>query len=165
VFDFFLNKINYFLIYIDKIVSFFQENKTSTTYKAVDLSKQTDVIIDISSKGKELHNLSLHCLGDENQENVVNYDEMFDCEIDGNVYSCAVLRFENPTLGAYIKNEIDKNVSLFTDTKGKDLDIADFNVKNGLLGVNRDCFLLLLPYRKWSNINIDNIRNVRILFF
>jgi sulfatase maturation enzyme AslB (radical SAM superfamily) len=94
-------------------VSLFQENETSTTYKAVDLSKHTDVIIDISLKGKELHNFSLHCLGDENQKDIVNYDEMFDCEIDGNVYSCAVLRFENPTLGAYIKNEIDKRVFFF----------------------------------------------------
>jgi hypothetical protein len=91
-------------------VSLLYENKISTVFSAVDVSKQTDVIIDISLKGKKFYNHSLHGVGNEDQKSVVCYNELFDCKINKKLYSCAVLRFKNPTLGTYIGNGIDRNV-------------------------------------------------------
>jgi carbamoylphosphate synthase large subunit len=87
-----------------------RSNKISGTFLANDISKSTDVIIDVSLRGKKKYNQNMVRNKDDNVGYIRSYDEIFDFDLRGNRYTCVVLECKIPSLDEFAKNGIKKNV-------------------------------------------------------
>jgi UDP-galactopyranose mutase len=98
---------------IDKILSLIHGNKISDIFQAIDISKSTEVIIDISLKGKKNYNQNMMWSKDDNFGYVGCYDEIFDYELGSSLYTCAVLKFQCLSLDYFAKDGFEKMVFFF----------------------------------------------------
>jgi hypothetical protein len=96
---------------VDKILSLRHCNNISNIYEAFDTSKNIKVIMDISSKEKYYNR---NIFANEEISYLKYYDEIFDYKLGDNVYTCAILKVQFPSLSEFIKDRVDKIVFFFS---------------------------------------------------